>query len=147
MKRFKKRDKNNSEEKILNFDPYEREEQKGNILTFFCGIIVFCIGIYMIFQNTIITTGFSLQNIFGFTPNFGVVLIPLLLGIIRLFFDEESVLGWILVIIGILIIIVGILMGLRIHFRAVTLFEGIIMFGMVAAGIGTILKGIFGKNK
>lgn len=101
----------------------------------------------MIFQNTIITTGFNLSSIFGFTPNFGLVLIPLLLGVIRLFFDEESVLGWFLVILGVVIIIVGILMGLRIHFRTITLFEGIMMFGMVAAGIGIMLKGVFGKSK
>lgn len=145
MKKIRKKDID--EDEFEKFEQYAKDGQKGNILTFLCGIIVFCIGAYMIFQNTIITTGFNLSSIFGFTPNFGLVLIPLLLGVIRLFFDEESVLGWFLVILGVVIIIVGILMGLRIHFRTITLFEGIMMFGMVAAGIGIMLKGVFGKSK
>ena len=126
---------------------YSEEPPKGNILTFFVGIIVFLIGVYLIFQNTVISTGFSLTGMLGFTPNFGIVLLPLLIGIIVLFFNHHSILGWFLIILGILIILMGILMGLRIRFMAVTLFEGIIMFGMTAAGIGVTLKGLFGKNR
>lgn len=128
-----------------NNDNYS-EPPKGNILTFFVGIIVFLIGVYMIFQNTIISTGFSLTRMLGFTPNFGIVLLPLLIGIIVLFFNPHNILGWFLIIVGILIILIGILMGLRITFMPVSLFEGIFMFGMTAAGIGVTLKGLFGKN-
>ena len=129
-----------------NNDNYS-EPPKGNILTFFVGIIVFLIGVYMIFQNTIISTGFSLTRMFGFTPNFGIVLLPLLIGIIVLFFNPHNILGWFLIILGILIILMGILMGLRITFMPVSLFEGIFMFGMTAAGIGITLKGLFGINR
>lgn len=145
MKKIRRKDIEMDE--LEKLEQYTKEGKKGNIITFLCGIIVFCIGAYMIFQNTTISTGFNLSSIFGFTPNFGLVLIPLLLGVIRLFFYEESILGWFLVILGILIIIVGILMGLKIHFRTITLFEGIMMFGMVAAGIGITLRGLFGKSK
>lgn len=129
-----------------NDNDYCPEPPKGNILTFFVGIIVFLIGVYMIFQNTVISTGFSLSGMLGFTPNFGIVLLPLLIGIIVLFFNHHSILGWFLIILGILIILMGILMGLRIRFMPVSLFEGIFMFGMTAAGIGVTLKGLFGKN-
>ncbi|OPJ54727.1 hypothetical protein [Clostridium chromiireducens] len=128
-----------------NLDYYKAP--KGNILTFFGGIVVFLVGIYMIFQNTIISTGFNLTRVFGFTPNFGLVLLPLLIGIIVLFFNEHSVIGWFLIIVGIFIILMGILMGLRMSFMPVSLFEGILMFGMTAAGIGITLKGLFGKNR
>lgn len=128
-----------------NLDYYK--PPKGNILTFFGGIVVFLVGIYMIFQNTIISTGFNLTRVFGFNPSFGLVLLPLLIGIIVLFFNEHSVLGWFLIIVGIFIILMGILMGLRIRFMPVSLFEGILMFGMTAAGIGISLKGLFGKNR
>jgi hypothetical protein len=137
------RKKNNIEE---NLNGNYTEPPKGNILTFFGGIIVLLVGLYVIFQNTTISTGFTLTRVLGFTPNFGLVLLPLLIGIIVLFFNERSILGWLLIIVGILIIVVGILMGLRIYFRPVSLFEGILMFGMTAAGIGLTLKGLFGKN-
>ena len=140
------KNKNYIEENPNNDNDYSAEPQKGNILTFFVGIIVFLIGVYMIFQNTVISTGFSLTGMLGFTPNFGIVLLPLLIGIIVLFFNHHSILGWFLIILGILIILMGILMGLRIRFMPVSLFEGIFMFGMTAAGIGVTLKGLFGKN-
>lgn len=128
-----------------NSDNYE-DSPKGNILTFFGGVIVFLIGVYMIFQNTVISTGFTLTRMLGFTPNFGLVLLPLLIGIVALFFNYRSILGWLLIVVGILIILIGILMGLKITFMPVSLFEGIIMFGMTAAGIGITLKGLFGKT-
>lgn len=135
-----------TEENSNNYNDYYKEPPRGNILTFFGGIIVFLIGVYMIFQNTVISTGFTLTRMLGFTPNFGLILLPLLIGIIVLFFNENSILGWFLIIVGILIILMGILMGLTIRFMPVSLFEGIIMFGMTAAGIGIALKGLFGKN-
>lgn len=121
--------------------------ERGNILTFFVGIVVFCVGAFLIFQNTIITTNFGLSGLIGFNPPFGMVLLPLIIGIIVLFFNENSILGWLLVIIGVLLILVGILMGLQISFRRTTLFVTIMMYGLTGAGIGITLKGLFGKSK
>ena len=128
-------------------DNYGGGRERGNILTFFTGIVIFCIGAFMIFQNTTISTSFGLSRMIGFEPPFGVVLLPLIIGIIILFFNENSILGWILVIVGVLIILVGILMGLQITFRRTTLFVTLIMYGMTAAGIGITLKGLFGKSR
>ena len=134
-------------EDINQYDSYDSRREKGNILTFFIGIVIFCIGAFMIFQNTTKATNFGLSRLIGFEPPFGVVLLPLIIGIIVLFFNEESILGWLLVIVGVLIILVGILMGLQITFRRTTLFTTIIMYGLTAAGIGITLKGLFGKRK
>lgn len=122
------------------------ESPRGNILTFLSGIIVFLIGIYMVFQNTTISTTFTLGRFLGFSPNFGIVLLPFLIGVIILFFNERSILGWFLIISGVLIIVIGILMGLRIYFRPVSLIKGLFMFGTIAAGFGLILKGLFRRN-
>ena len=115
---------------------------RGSIPAFFIGLILIGVGLFMVFNNTTISTGFSL---FGYRPNFGLVLLPLLIGIIMLFFNTKSIIGWILIVLGVAIIILGILMGLRVYFNRVTLFEGIMMFGCIAAGIGYTLKGLYGK--
>ncbi|PRR83362.1 hypothetical protein [Clostridium vincentii] len=121
--------------------------EKGNLFTFFVGIIVFGIGVFLIFQNTTISSNFGLSRMLGFDPPFGLVLLPLIIGIIVLFFNEKSILGWLLVIFGVIFILLGILMGLQISFRRTTLFIAILMYGMTAAGIGITLKGLFGKSK
>jgi len=134
-----------------NLDEYSnggsRTREKGNILTFFVGILVFGVGAFLIFQNTTITSSFGLSRMIGFEPPFGLVLLPLIIGIIVLFFNEKSILGWLLVVFGLIFILLGILMGLQISFRRTTLFIAILMYGMTAAGIGITLKGLFGRSK
>ena len=122
------------------------QEPRGNIFTFFCGIIVFCLGVYLIFQNTVVSTGFSLYRYIGFEPPQGLVFLPLLIGIILIFFKGKSIIGWILIVLGVLIILLGILAGLRIYFKPISMFETIMMFGLTAAGIGITLKGLYGKK-
>lgn len=121
--------------------------ERGNILTFFVGILVFGVGAFLIFQNTTITSSFGLSRMIGFEPPFGLVLLPLIIGIIVLFFNEKSILGWLLVVFGLIFILLGILMGLHITFRRTTLFIAILMYGFTAAGIGITLKGLFGRSK
>lgn len=70
-----------------------RGREKGNLLTFFVGILVFGLGAFLIFQNTTISSSFGLSRMIGFDPPFGLVLLPLIIGIIVLFFNEKSVLG------------------------------------------------------
>lgn len=127
-----------------------RDRQSDNFgkrfVYFLVGLALFCGGLFLIFQNTTLSTNFTLMDIMGFTPPFGVVLIPFIIGVGVLFFNEKSIIGWFLTIIGLVIIVLGILMGLRIHFRMVTLAQGLIMFGMAAAGAGLTLKAIAGKR-
>ena len=107
-------------------------------------MILLCAGIYLIFQNTIISSNFSLEKVIGFTPSFGLVLLPLIIGIVVLF--QFKVMGRLaLYCFGMLIILLGILMGLKIRFMPVTLYEAILMYGMTAAGLGLVLRGLLGK--
>lgn len=113
---------------------------------FFIGLGIFGMGLFLVLQNTTLFTNFSLIDLLGFNPPFGIVLLPFIIGIGVLFFNEKSVIGWILVTIGLATIILGIIMGLRIFFKPVTLYEGLIMFGMIAAGIGMMAKAFIGKK-
>ncbi len=124
------------------YDNESSSNPKGSISAILIGLILVGIGVFMVFNNTTISTGFSL---FGYRPNFGLVLLPLLAGVIMLFFNTKSIIGWILIVLGLVIIILGILMGLRLYFHRVSLFEGLIMFGCIAAGIGCTLRGLYGK--
>ena len=121
--------------------------EEGSLGSFVFGAILFGIGVYLIFQNTIISTQFSLMDLIGFNPPFGLVILPLLIGIGVLFFNEKSILGWLITIFGIVTILLGILMGLKIYFKPVSLYQAVLMYGMTAAGIGLIAKAFFGKRR
>lgn len=138
---FNKKGDINREYELYN----NKRNSGGSIGSFFGGLILLCIGVYLIFQNTIVRSNFSLDSVIGFTPSFGLVLLPLIIGIVILFFNGKSWIGWILLVFGAVTILLGILMGLRIRFMPVTLYEGLLMYGMAAAGLGLVLKGLFGK--
>ncbi len=140
--------KNNRE----NYYGYQSEDYSSpssigrKFLMFLVGVGIFFIGIYLIFQNTTLSTSFAFPSIMGYQPPFGIIILPLILGIGVLFFNDSSILGWLLVIFGVISILVGILMGLRIYFRPVSLYEGVLMYGMTAAGIGLIAKSFVGRK-
>ena len=57
---------------------------------------------------------FWFQGLFGsFNPPFGLLLLPVIIGIILLFAMKRQIWGWILIAIGFVTIFTGLLMGLR----------------------------------
>ena len=123
---------------------------KNDLLMFFIGLILLGAGLFWLFQRTSVATVgiFSGGLLFGniMIPT-GVVLIPLILGIILLFFlEDKRIIGWIVTVIGLIVVILSILMSVRISFERTSLFEFICMFGFIAAGTGLLLRTLFRKR-
>ena len=105
------------------------------------GLLMIAIGIYIVFDHVTVHTSF--WRFFG-SPgtSFGLTLIPLLGGIGVLFFNGRSVLGWLLMVGGVALILVGVLMNLDIYFRPTSLWGTIVMFGLIAGGLGVFARGL-----
>ena len=130
----------------------EQVKQKGNIGTFLIGVVVFAVGLFMVLNNTIVGTfrgvGYGYSSFLGgWQPSFGVLIIPLIVGIIILVATDKELLGAIFVCVGILIILVGILISIDFRFQTTSAYYMIIMFSFIAVGIGLVIKGLFGKSK
>lgn len=67
---------------------------------------------------------------------FGLSLIPFILGTGLIFFNGKSIAGWLLLAAGLVIVFVGILSNLRIYFEPTSLFNTLLMLGLLAAGLG-----------
>jgi hypothetical protein len=67
-------------------------------------------------------------------------LLPLLDGIGWLFFDGRSVGGWTLTAAGALIILAGIIANLHIYFAPTSLYDTLVMLGLLAGGLGLIAR-------
>lgn len=116
--------------------------------SFFSGLAFFILGLFLISQNTIVRTGFHFGGLFGgYNPPFGLLLLPVIVGIILLFAMKRQIWGWILIAIGLVTIFTGLLMGLEIYFKPTTLYIAILMFACVAAGIGLIIRGVIQTHK
>ena len=114
----------------------------GGLGSFLFGSLLAVAGIYLIMNQTLVTSGY--WGWWG-QSTFGLTLIPLILGIGLLFFDGRSIAGWLLAGAGVVIILAGILANVQIHLRTTSLFDLLLMFGLFAAGLGLIARSLAGE--
>ena len=96
-------------------------------------------GAYLITNRVVVVSSF--WSAWGYNL-FGLTLLPLIVGIGILFFNGKSIVGWLLLFIGVVIIFTGILMNLQIYFQQTSLFNTIIMIVLLAVGIGLIVRSL-----
>lgn len=104
------------------------------------GLALVGIGAYLLLDRVTVHTSFWRMG--GGGSAFGVTLIPLLFGVGILFFSGKSILGWVLAIAGFGAIIVGVISNMDIYFQPTSLITTLIMLGMLAAGLGLIVKSL-----
>lgn len=111
----------------------------GGLFQFLIGLGMAVAGAYMLISRVTVTSGF--WNWGGYNT-FGLSLIPLIFGIGFVFFNGRSVIGWLLVFVGVVIIGAGILMNLQIYFQPTSLFNTIMMLILFAGGIGLVARSV-----
>jgi len=115
----------------------------GGTRTFLLGIILAAIGGYLLFNQVQVHGGYWRWNGLGsYGSNFGITLIPLLLGIGILFVNGKSLAGRALVGLGSLVILVGIIANLDIHFQQTSLFNTLLMLVLLVSGIGLVIRSV-----
>lgn len=113
----------------------------GGGAAFFGGLVMMAVGVYMVFDRVTVHTSF--WHFFGGAQtSFGVTLLPVLAGIGLLTYSGKSLFGWLLAVGGLAIILAGVLMNMDIYFRPTSLWTTVIMFGLIAAGLGLFAKGL-----
>ena len=111
----------------------------GGIGPFLAGAAMVVAGGYLLLNQVTVTSGF--WTLWGFN-GFGLSLIPLLVGIGILFFNGKSPAGWVLTAAGALIIVAGIIANLSIWFRPTSLFNTLLILGLLAGGIGLVARSL-----
>ena len=111
----------------------------GGIGMFFSGAALVVAGAYLLLTRVSVVSGGWL--FYGYNA-FGLTLFPLLIGIGILFYNGRSILGWLLTAVGALIILVGIVANLHIYFQPTSLFDTLMMLGLLAGGIGLVARSL-----
>ena len=111
----------------------------GGIGMFFGGAALVVAGAYLLLTRVSVVSGGWL--FYGYNA-FGLTLFPLLIGIGILFYNGRSILGWLLTAAGALIILVGIVANLHIYFQPTSLFDTLLMLGLLAGGIGLVARSL-----
>lgn len=111
----------------------------GGLGEFLLGLGLIVVGGYLLMKQVMVTSGG--WSLYGYDA-FGLSLLPFLLGLVVVFYNGKSIAGWFLVSAGILIILAGIIANLRIHFAPTSLYNTLLMLGMIAAGVGLVARSV-----
>lgn len=111
----------------------------GGIGEFFLGLLLAVAGAYLL--TTQVTVSSSYWTLWGYNT-FGLSLLPLIFGVGILFFNGRSIVGWILLFVGVVVIFTGIITNLQIYFQPTSLFNTITMLVLLAGGIGLIARSL-----
>lgn len=107
--------------------------------TFLLGLAMLVVGGYLLPAR--VTVGSGTWLLWGYNA-FGLSLLPLMAGIGWLFYDGRSVGGWVLAGAGALIILAGIIANLHIFFAPTSLFDTLVMLGLLAGGLGLVARSL-----
>ena len=111
----------------------------GGVGTFLAGAAMIVAGSYLLLTRVTVTSGG--WRFYGYNA-FGLSLFPLLIGIGVLFFNGRSLAGWLLTTAGALIIVVGIVSNLNVYFQPSSLFDTLVILGLIAGGLGFAARGL-----
>lgn len=126
----------------------ERKSKPTDSIEFYVGLFLLAAGLFFILSKARVSSfGFYSFHFGNFSVSSGLVIIPLIIGVIWMFYNPKSIPARIISIIGGIFIIAAIILSIRITFPSTSLFDYIIMVVLAAAGCGLLLKAFFSKNK
>jgi hypothetical protein len=117
----------------------------GGVGQFFIGFLCAVAGGWLLTNQVHVSSGGG-WYVWGMN-GFGLSLIPFILGVGLIFFNGKSIPGWFLLAAGLVIVFVGILSNLNIYFRSTSLFNTLLMLGLLAAGIGMMAAALKSKSQ
>lgn len=126
----------------------DQKKDRNDLLTFFLGLLMFAGGIFMILQNVIVRSswGTSFYRIGTWAVPNGMIMLPVLIGIVMLFVMEKRIFGWIVFVLGLLFILLTIIMSVEISWKTSNAYMFVMMFGLTAAGGGLLMRVLFRKD-
>jgi hypothetical protein len=130
---------------VTNNSNLEPQVDVGRDLQFFAGLGLIFTGILMLFNHVRVGTGFfAMMGLGG--GGFGLLMIPLLVGIGWAFYDSKSKWGWTIISATIGLIFFSILSSLVMSFPGISLLGLIMMLAPLAFGGALLLKSMGGPK-
>jgi hypothetical protein len=118
----------------------ESADQGGDIWSLLLGIALAAVGGYFVANQVIVTSGY--MALFG-PATFGILLVPFVLGIgLLVFGNGQGRLGSGLVAASVLLMLADVLADLRITIQPTTLVQVLLMFALLASGLGLVARSL-----
>jgi hypothetical protein len=116
--------------------------KRGGLGTLLLGFLLAVAGAYLLTNQVLVGSG-PFGGFAWFGPNsFGLLLVPLLIGVGLLIFNPRLLIGRLLTAGGAVILLAAVLEPLRISFRDTSLFIVLLMLGLLVSGVALMARSI-----
>ena len=103
------------------------------------------VGLFIFSQKVLVSSSFlSGWSIGGLHITSGLIVVPLIIGVIWMFITEANLISKIFTGLSVILIIVAVIMSTRIYLETVTLFDWILMLVLIFGGLALVLKTLLG---
>ena len=121
------------------------EKKNYDLIQFIVGLAMLVVGFYLFANKVVVSTGFGFF-VGGASINGGLVVIPMLIGVVWWFINPKAVWAKILTGLGLVLIVASVVVNTRFYFHD-SLYNYIIMLVLIVGGAGLLIKVLFKKPK
>lgn len=121
----------------------KNSKKASDFIEFYMGILLIIAGLFFLLSKAVVYSGFYGWSVGGLNISTGIVVVPLMIGIIWLVNNPKSILARLITIAGAIFIVGSIIINIRISFTTTSMVDYIIMMLLIAGGIGLIIKASF----
>lgn len=109
-----------------------------------------CGGFYMLLKSIWITSSFGMSYpLYGFSAlgssfslTGGMILVPFIFGVGLVFYNGQSIAGWLLFIGSFAALVMGVITSISFSFRAMSAFDLIVILILAFGGVGFLLRSL-----
>lgn len=125
------------------------KKEKNELLEFLFGAAMLAAGLYLFCNRVTVTSGFlsGIIRIGNMNIGSGLCIIPLIFGIVLIFYNPEAFIGKLVSFLGFVVIIAAIIASTRIYMPAISLYEWILYLVLIFGGFTLVAKVLFAKPK
>ncbi len=118
------------------------KKAKNELLLFLAGLAMLVVGLFIFSQKVMVYSGFfgGWMMFGGFHLNNGLIMVPLIIGIVWMFASGGSFPSKIMTGLGGLIIVAAIILSTNISLTRVTLYEWILILVLIFGGAGILVR-------
>ncbi len=114
---------------------------KNELLQFLAGLVMLIAGLFIFSQKVIVSSsfvgGFSMG---GMSMTSGLLLVPLIAGIVWMFASGASFPSKVLTGVGVFLIVAAIIASTSIHLVSMTLYDWVLILVLIFGGVGLLAK-------
>lgn len=126
------------------------KKPKHELMTFVAGIVMLVAGLFILSQKVIVSSSFFSSfgglSIWGARVSSGMVVIPLIIGIVWMFMTDSFASKVFSALAGLLIVI-AVILSTNIHLTSMTLFDWLVILVLIFGGLGFVGRVLLADRK